>query len=94
MVLVWNMIKETPSKDIYELALTMDKVFGLDLHKCDEVVEEEKAEIPDEVIALVNERAEAKKNKNYALADEIRAKVDALGYAIKDTKEGAEIIKK
>ncbi len=92
--ILWNMMKETPSKDIYELALTMDKVFGLDLHKCDEVVEEEKAEIPDEVIALVNERAEAKKNKNYALADEIRAKVDALGYAIKDTKEGAEIIKK
>lgn len=91
--ILWNMVKESPSKDIYELALTMDKVFGLDLDKCD-VVEEVKSDIPDEIMALVNERAEAKKAKNYALADEIRAKVDALGYMIKDTKDGAEVTKK
>ena len=48
---------------------------------------------PAEVMALVNERAEAKANKNWALADEIRAKITALGYSVKDTKDGAVVEK-
>lgn len=48
---------------------------------------------PVEVMALVNERAEAKANKNWALADEIRAKITALGYSVKDTKDGAVVEK-
>ncbi|MBP3291580.1 MAG: cysteine--tRNA ligase [Clostridia bacterium] len=46
---------------------------------------------PAEVMALVKERAEAKANKNWALADEIRAKITALGYSVKDTKDGAVV---
>ena len=48
---------------------------------------------PAEVMALVKERAEAKANKNWALADEIRAKITALGYSVKDTKDGAVVEK-
>lgn len=48
---------------------------------------------PAEVMALVNERAEAKANKNWALADEIRTKITALGYSVKDTKDGAVVEK-
>ena len=48
---------------------------------------------PAEVMALVKERAEAKANKNWALADEIRAKITALGYSVKDTKDGVVVEK-
>ena len=48
---------------------------------------------PAEVMALVKERAEAKANKNWELADEIRAKITALGYSVKDTKDGAVVEK-
>lgn len=48
---------------------------------------------PAEVMALVKARAEAKANRNWALADEIRAKITALGYSVKDTKDGAVVEK-
>ncbi|MCQ2602287.1 MAG: cysteine--tRNA ligase [Clostridia bacterium] len=52
-----------------------------------------KQEIPAEVKSLVEERAAAKANKDWAKADEIRAKITALGYSVKDTKDGAVIEK-
>lgn len=91
---LWKMVREEKSKDIYKLALDMDKVFGLSLDKAKAVESDEtESDIPDEVTALVNERSEAKKAKNYALADEIRAKISALGYAVTDTKDGVKITK-
>lgn len=49
--------------------------------------------IPEEVRVLAEQRLEAKKAKNFSLADELRRKVSEVGYAIKDTKEGYEIVK-
>jgi cysteinyl-tRNA synthetase len=37
---------------------------------------------------------EAKKARDYALADEIRDKLDAMGYAVKDTPDGTRLMKK
>lgn len=39
---------------------------------------------------LLSLRAEAKSNKNWAMSDAIRDQLTALGFKIKDTKEGAE----
>jgi len=36
---------------------------------------EERIEIPSEIYSLANQRLQAKKNKNYALADELRNKI-------------------
>ena len=52
-----------------------------------------KDEVPAEVLTLVEERAKAKAERNWAVADEIRAKITALGYSVKDTKDGAVIEK-
>lgn len=38
---------------------------------------------------LLRLRAEAKANKNWALSDEIRGQLQALGFTVKDTKDGA-----
>lgn len=52
-----------------------------------------KANVPSEVSALAAKRAEAKSQKNWAEADALRAQITALGYAIKDSKDGYEIVK-
>jgi len=58
-----------------------------------ETIVEEKFDIPTEVTALADQRIEAKKNKDYALADELRNKIAALWFQLKDTKEWYEITK-
>lgn len=50
---------------------------------------EKESLIPSEVVALVEQRRLAKLNKDWALADEIRAKISELGYVVKDTKDGS-----
>ena len=53
----------------------------------------ESMEIPDDVKELVNQRAEAKKAKDFAKADAIRDQLKALGWMVKDTPAGPEIKK-
>lgn len=43
-----------------------------------------------EVEALIAERAEAKKNKDFAAADAIRERLSAMGVTIKDTRQGTQ----
>ncbi len=57
-------------------------------------INKKEIEIPKEIIELTNQRLEAKKNKNFTLSDELRNKIENLGYIIKDTKDNYEIIKK
>ena len=62
-------------------------MLGLSLDKA-RPEEQPKVEAPAEVVALAEQRVAAKKEKNYALADELRAKITAAGYQVTDTKEG------
>lgn len=50
-------------------------------------------EIPAEVMALAEKRAEARKAKDFAEADRLRDEVAALGWQIKETRQGTEITK-
>ena len=74
-----------------------DKVLGLDLiANAKELADnagEASADIPNEVMELVEQRKAARKDKNFALADEIRDKIAALGYEVKETRQGTEINK-
>ena len=49
--------------------------------------------IPEEITDLANKRAEAKKAKDYALADQIRDEILAKGYTVKDVPGGFKIEK-
>ena len=51
--------------------------------------EEEK--IPQEILELANKRTEARAQKNWALADEIRETLRQKGYEIKDSVDGVKI---
>ena len=48
-------------------------------------------EFPKEAVALLNERAEARKARNWARADQIREELKAMGFAVEDGKEGAKL---
>ncbi|MDR3216757.1 MAG: cysteine--tRNA ligase [Clostridiaceae bacterium] len=91
---LFTMIKEDYSKDIYNLAVEMDKVFGLSLEKARPLAEEDNtqhADIPAAITALAEARTEAKRNKDWAKADAIRNEINAAGYELIDTKQGYEL---
>jgi cysteinyl-tRNA synthetase len=52
------------------------------------------AEIPDEVSTLVSARQEARKARDFRKADEIRARLDEMGYIVEDTAEGVRVRRK
>ena len=50
-------------------------------------------DVPEEVLALAEERKAARANRDWAKSDELRERLKALGYAVKDGKEGYELTK-
>jgi cysteinyl-tRNA synthetase len=89
LALTWKMIDDQQLNDQEKLSLMFDfdRVFGLNLNQIQPI------KIPDEIIQLAKDREEARKNKNFTLADNIREKIKAKGYLIEDTDNGY-VIKK
>lgn len=54
---------------------------------------EKQEEVPEEVKAVAEERKAARANKDWAKSDELREKLKALGYAVKDGKDGYTLTK-
>lgn len=88
---LFTMLKEPASKDIYDLALDFDRVFGLDF---DKIKEDATSDIPTEIIEMAEKMQSARAEKNWAVADALRAEIASLGYNVKNTKDSYEIIKK
>ncbi len=91
--IVWTMLKERPSKDIYSLAMEFDKVLGLSLDKA-APAEKEKIDIPDEIRKLADLRLEARKAKNWAESDRLRDILNQKGYSVLDAKDGYTLERK
>ena len=51
-------------------------------------------EIPAEILELAEQRKAARKEKNFALADELRDRISSMGYVIEETRQGTKISKK
>ena len=47
--------------------------------------------LPEEIARLVEERAEARKNKDWARSDALREQITAAGYILEDTKQGQKV---
>ena len=62
-----------------------DKVLSLDL------IDNEKEDIPNQVLELVEKRNMLKKEKNFSEADKVRDEIINLGYKILDTREGTKV---
>ena len=88
---LWTLLKNPPSRDIYEAAMRADKVLGLSLDKC---TEEKKEDVPADVRAIADERWTARLAKDWAKSDALRETLASMGWAVKDGKEGYELTKK
>ena len=89
---LWTMLKLPKSREVYDLALTFDKVFALDFDKIKEAKPD--IEVPAEIKELAEKRLEARKAKNWAESDRLREEISEKGYVIKDTAGGYEITRK
>ena len=47
--------------------------------------------IPEEIVSMAEQRAQARKNKDFALADRLRDEIKQKGYEVKDTPDGMKI---
>jgi len=91
---MWSLVKDDSlSPEVkYAGLLYMDKVLGLELDKA--VSADDDIEIPPEALILLEKRTAAKKARDWAAADQARSELDKLGFAVKDTLQGARLIKK
>ena len=56
--------------------------------------EEGQEEAPEEIRTLADQRWQAKQNRDWTEADRLRAEVAALGWVIKDRKDGYDLARK
>ncbi len=54
----------------------------------------EKEEVPAEIKALLDLRAEARKSKNWAESDRLRDEIAAAGWTVKDSKDGQSVTRR
>ena len=86
---VWEAVKyPEKSPKIAQLLKKFDTVLGI---KIDEVQE---TKIPQEILDLVEERKQARSDKNWSESDRLRDLIAEKGYVVKDTKDGTEVLKK
>ena len=79
LALVSGLLKDDiSSADKLATILDFDRVFGLGLE----------TKVPDEILALVEKREEARLAKDYDLSDKLRAEIDDKGYIVKDRPSG------
>jgi cysteinyl-tRNA synthetase len=76
--LLWDLVKDSniSNKDKKATILDFDKVLGLDF----ENLKIQKEEIPETILELAEERKKAKESKDYAKSDELRDKINSLGF--------------
>ena len=97
LVLVQDFAKSDEINNATKLALMnfVDELLGLQfVDRAQKLVALEQEAAPDEIVALAQQRAEAKTNKDWGMADSLRAQIDAAGWTILDTKDGYKIVKK
>ena len=89
---LWSMLRDPSLADDQKLAavLDMDSILGLSLDRV-EAVQDEVAVADSEALELLARRSEAKKAKDWALADEIRDRLSRMGYKVVDTPSGPQL---
>ena len=73
------------NKDKKATLIDFDKVLGLGFENLTE------DEIPEEIKILVEQREQARKEKDFKKSDELRTQINDLGYEIKDSNTEQKI---
>lgn len=91
VAVVWDILddKKFDNADKLSTIVEFDRVLGLQLDEKYDV------ELPPEMVQWILERNEARKNKDFVKADEIRGKIEASGkWGVKDGVGGTEVFLK
>ena len=90
LAVVWKLARSPLPDDVKKATiLECDRVLGLDLENWKTAT----LAIPDEVTGLLHRRNQARAEKNWGVADEIRLKIKEMGFEIIDTSTGSRIRK-
>lgn len=84
---LWQLVRDPEAKGKYQTIKEIDDVLGLKL------LEKEEFDVPANIQKLVRERLDARRNKDWKLADKKRDEISQLGYQIEDTSNGPKIKK-
>ena len=84
---LWGLVRDESASGKYQTIKKIDEVFSLNLLK------KEKLSISKQIQSLLEEREQAREEKNWKKADELRDKINKAGYTINDTPQGA-VLKK
>lgn len=87
---LWTLLKNPPSRDIYDAAMRADKVLALSLDKCDEKKDDD---VPERIRDIAERRFAARKAKNWAESDALRAELAEKGWSVADSKDGYSLKK-
>jgi len=90
VAILWELLKDNniSNEDKKATILDFDNIFGFKLPEIKEEI------IPEEIKDLVKERDEARKDKDWQKSDELRDKINSLGYEVKDGDLSSKIYKK
>ncbi|MGD8345305.1 MAG: cysteine--tRNA ligase [Desulfobacterales bacterium] len=90
MAVIQEMLKSKISdSQKYSTMMDFDQVLGLRLDQLDQ-----DRTLPEAVQRLVTARQQARKDKDFATSDQLRAEIEALGYQVQDTPDGMNVVKK
>lgn len=93
MGVVWNVVRyPVKSYQLFDLLVRMDTVLGLNIKDADKISDEDE-EVSPEILAMVEERQRARKEKNWEIADQIRDRLKQMGIILEDSPEGVKIRK-
>ncbi len=105
LAVLWEMAKDASLSPAELLAtlFEMDRVLGLNLAEPDEAaralaanymqIEVSAADLPEGVRAFLAERDEARREKNWERADELRTLIEAAGYTVEDKGGATRVLK-
>lgn len=88
VAVLWELVRDKGAEGKIKTIKEMDKVLGLDLLK------KEKVKIPASIQKLIDEREQARKDKDWNKADSIRTEIEKKGFVLEDSKDGVKVKKK
>jgi cysteinyl-tRNA synthetase len=89
IALVWEILKDESLSPEVKRATLESVLNTLGIH----TLTKETVEVPEEITTLLEQRKEAREQKDWKKSDEIRDEITSLGFEVLDTEEGQQVLK-
>lgn len=89
LAIIWEGLKNKQIE--YKTLLKFDEILGLNLHTC--TLTHLHTNVPEEIQTLLDQRTQARAEKDWAESDRLREKIKKLGFEVEDTNGGQKVNK-